>query len=81
MRRNELVRTRNKSQLSTLKTYRKKFELSLGSTEGKTVDEAFRHAQSLIARAGRKGLIPKGRASRIIGKMMKKKVEHETTVA
>jgi ribosomal protein S20 len=70
MRRDAVARARNRSQLSELKTYRKKF---LESVAGGTPDlELFRKTQSLVARAGRKLLIPKNRASRIISRMMKR---------
>lgn len=75
IRRDTKARMRNKSQMSALKTYRKKFEIAL--TSGNEVESAFRKAQSLLARAGRKGLIPRGRADRIIGNLMRKKVAHE----
>ena len=70
MRRDIIARARNKSQLSELKTYRKKFMESVATG---TPDEAlFRKTQCLVARAGRKLLIPKNRASRIISRMMKR---------
>ena len=77
VRRNEMARIRNKSQMSTLKTYRKKFEQSLNVLDT-DVEISFKKVQSLLAKAGRKGLIPKGRASRIIGKLMKKKIAYQS---
>jgi ribosomal protein S20 len=70
LRRDQVVRMRNRSQLSEMKTYRKKFLDSANS--GKVDLELFKKAQSLVARAGRKHLIPKGRANRIISRMMKR---------
>jgi len=71
MRRDAIVRMRNRSQLTEMKTWRKKFLASLAT--GAADEELFRKAQSLIARAGRKSLIPRGRADRIISRMMKKR--------
>jgi len=79
LRRDTKARLLNKSQMSTMKTFRKKFEHSL--VDGGDLEANFRKAQSLIARAGRKGLIPRGRASRIISRMMQKKVTHESANA
>lgn len=70
MRRDLKAKMRNKSQVSALRTQKKKFEKAF--IEGSASEETFRKTQSLMARAGRKGLIPKGRASRLIGQMMKK---------
>ena len=70
LRRDQVVRMRNRSQLSEMKTCRKKFLESANT--GKPDLELFKKAQSLIARAGRKLLIPKGRANRIISRMMKR---------
>jgi ribosomal protein S20 len=79
LRRDIKARALNKSQMSNMRTFRKKFEHSLVS--GDDTESSFRKAQSLVARAGRKGLIPKGRASRIISRMMQKKASHENANA
>ena len=70
MRRDLKARMHNRSQLSAVKTQKKKLEKALHT--GVVTDELFRKTQGMLARAGQKGLIPKGRASRLIGKMMKK---------
>lgn len=69
-RRDRVARIRNKSQLSEMKTFRKKFLVSVDS--GKADQELFKKAQSLVARAARKHVIPKNRANRIISHMMKR---------
>jgi small subunit ribosomal protein S20 len=69
-RRDKVARLRNKSQLSEMKTYRKKFLAAAAA--GNADQELFKKAQSLVAKAARKHVIPKNRASRIIGHMMKR---------
>lgn len=76
LRRDIKARERNKSQKSTMKTFVKKFQTSLAS--GTPDEEAFRKAQSLIARASRKRLIHPGKGSRMISRMMTKKVAIES---
>jgi ribosomal protein S20 len=74
MRRDLQARMRNKSQLTAVKTQKKKLEKALSANV--VTDELFRKTQGMLARAGQKGIIPKGRASRLIGKMMKKLQEN-----
>lgn len=72
LRRDTRARERNKSQLRTMKTFVKKFKSTLAS--GTADEQAFRKAQSLIARAARKNLIHKGKGDRMISRLMTKKI-------
>lgn len=74
LRRDIKARARNRSQHKTMKTMLKKFHSSL-SGDMSHIETAFRRAQSYAQSAGRKNLIPKGRASRIISRMNLKRIE------
>ena len=57
-------------------TFIKKFKSTLAS--GTPSEELFRKTQSLIARASRKKLIHPGKGSRMISRLMTKKVAAES---
>lgn len=76
LRRDIKARERNKAQKSTMKTFIKKFKSTLAS--GTPSEELFRKTQSLIARASRKKLIHPGKGSRMISRLMTKKVAAES---
>lgn len=67
MRRDRKVCSRNKSQISALKTAIKKAKSN--TLESSTLQKA----QSLTDRAARKGLIPRNRAARWVSSLMQQK--------
>lgn len=71
LRKNIRRRLLNKSQISAVKTAVKKCRLSLAK-DLQNVDTAFIEAQKKLAKAGRKGLIPVQRVSRLISNLSKK---------
>ncbi|MBF0201626.1 MAG: 30S ribosomal protein S20 [Desulfamplus sp.] len=67
---NEVKRVRNKSTRSAMKTAVKK--VMTAKDEGaENIVELMRHAQSLIAKAGKKGVLHKNTASRKISRLTK----------
>lgn len=77
LRRDKKARERNRSQRRTMKTAITSFKLAL-SKDNTLTEASFAKMQSLVARAGRKNLIPSGRANRIISRMSIKKREFST---
>ena len=69
LRKNIRRRASNKSKMSALKTAVKKCRLSFASGDA---DQAFLHAQKKLAKAAGKGLIPAGRADRLISNLNKR---------
>lgn len=74
LRRDTKARIRNKSQQKTIKTAIKKFRASLNSGV-EVIETTFMQMQGLVDKAGRKHLIPRGRAKRIVSRLMTKKME------
>lgn len=74
LRRDTKARARNRSQVKAIKTAVKKFRASLVTTPD-MVETSFAYVQSLVDKAGRKNLMPRGRAKRLVSRLMHKKVE------
>lgn len=70
LRRDEKKKAVNKTRISRIRTFVKKFEKSLVSGEG--IEESLKGAQIEIARGVAKGLVHKNTAARKIGRAMKK---------
>lgn len=63
---------RNRTYLSTVRTAVKSFRTAVeAGQEGAKVQELFRHAQSMLARAAAKGMLHKNSVSRRVGRLTK----------
>lgn len=62
----------NKSRLSKVKTFIKKYVTLLSSDSGENIENEFSKVQSEIARAVTKGVINKNKASRMISSLHNK---------
>ncbi len=62
---------RNRSQRAEMRTAVKKLRAALAAKDPKTAGDALKPAITLIARAGRKGVIKPGAASRTVSRLVR----------
>jgi len=69
-RQSEKRRVRNRQYMSAVRTAVKKFNTALENSEAKSVlDGLFTTAQSILAKAGQKGLLHENNSSRRVGRL------------
>ena len=60
---------RNRHQKATMRTYIKRVRMAIVASDKQTADENLKAAIPLIDRCARKGIIPRRRASRLVGRL------------
>lgn len=71
IRQSERRRVRNKNTRSRMRTVVKRFHAAVEAGDGENATQQFRSAEREIRKAATKGIIPRTRASRTVGRLAK----------